>query len=46
MNPDKLNDMTTQELYKLLQDLGYKARYGSKKILIEKIEKVLRERGK
>jgi len=46
MNPDKLNDMTTQELYKLLQDLGYKARYGSKKILIEKIEKVLRERKK
>jgi len=46
MNPDKLNDMTTQELYKLLQDLGYKARYGSKKILIEKIEKVLRERRK
>ena len=46
MNPDKLNDMTTQELYKLLQDLGYKARYGSKKILIEKIEKILRERGK
>jgi len=46
MNPNKLEEMTTQELYKLLQELGYKARYGSKKILIEKIEKVLRERKK
>lgn len=46
MDITKLNEMTTQELFKLLQELGYKGRYGSKKILIERIEKVLRERGK
>ncbi len=43
---DKLEGMTTQELYKKLAKLNPNARYGSARILREKIEKILRERGK